>query len=194
MLKKLNNSQVEEIYNTYLVNDFPPSEVKSLKRILEGIADGKYFACGYEEDGELKGYAYFIQSKSGSTLLLDYLAVLADKRSSGIGSKIITEVQKMAQNEGKHLILEVENPDYEAPGANRDYMVKRIGFYEKNNIHLSNVTCHFYGNEYRILYAGDFVKDMEIQRETDKIYREFFGDDFINKHCCFHEIEDNFTK
>lgn len=188
MLNKLNDKQVEEIYNTYLVNDFPSSEVKSLTRILEGIADGKYFACGYEEDGELKGYAYFIQSKSGSTLLLDYLAVLADKRSSGIGSKIITEVQKMAQNEGKHLILEVENPDYEAPGANRDYMVKRIGFYEKNNIHLSNVTCYFYGNEYRILYAGDFVKDMEIQRETDKIYRDFFGDDFINKHCYFHEI------
>lgn len=188
MLRKLNNEEVEEIYNTYLVNDFPASEVKSLRRILKGISDNQYFACGYEEDGQLKGYAYFIQSKAGGTLLLDYLAVLKDKRSSGIGSKIISAVQKMAQNEGKHLILEVENPDYEVPGANRDYMIKRIGFYKKNNIRLSNVTCHFYGNEYRILYGGDFTEDMEIQREIDKIYREFFGDDFINKHCYFHEI------
>lgn len=188
MLRKLNNKEVEEIYNKYLINDFPSSEVKSLRTVLEGIAGGKYFACGYEEDGELKGYAYFIQSKEGSTLLLDYLAVLKDKRSSGIGSRIITAIQEMAKNEGKHLILEVENPDYEEPGANRNYMIKRIGFYEKNKIRLSNVTCHFYGNEYRILYGGDFTEDTEIQKEIDKMYREFFGDDFINRHCYFHEL------
>lgn len=194
MIRRLNNKEVEEIYNTYLVKDFPASEVKSLRRILEGIADGKYFACGYEEEGELKGYVYFIQSKTGSTLLLDYLAVLSDKRSLGIGSRIMTEVQEMAERGGKHLILEVENPDYEEPGAARDYMIKRIGFYKKNNIRLSNVTCHFYGNEYRILYGGELTDDSEIQKETDKIYREFFGDDFINTHCYFHEIEDNFIK
>lgn len=187
MLRKLNNEEVKEIYNTYLVNDFPASEVKSLKRILEGISDDQYFACGYEEGGELKGYTYFIKSKTGSTLLLDYLAVLKDKRSSGIGSRIMTAVQEMAQNEGKHLILEVENPDYEKPGENRDYMIKRIEFYKKNNIRLSNVTCRFYGNEYRILYGGDFADDMEIEKEIDKIYREFFGDDFINKYCRIHE-------
>lgn len=194
MIRRLSNKEVEEIYNTYLVKDFPASEVKSLRRILEGIADGKYFACGYEEDGELMGYAYFIQSVAGDTLLLDYLAVLSDKRSLGIGSKIMTAVQKMAEENGKHLILEVENPDYENPGPARDYMVKRIGFYKKNNMRISNVTCHFYGNEYRILYGGDFIEDAKIQEETDKIYREFFGDDFINAHCYFHEIADNFIK
>jgi len=192
MLRKLNNKEVEEIYNTYLVKDFPVSEVKSLKMILDGIANGKYFACAYEEDGELKGYAYFIKSAVRDTLLLDYLAVLSDKRSSGIGSKMITKIQQMAKKDGKHLILEVENPDYEEPGAARDYMIKRIGFYKKNNMHLSRVTCHFYGNEYRIFSGGDLIEDEELQEEVDKMYREFFGDDFINAHCCFHEIKDNF--
>ncbi len=192
MLRKLNNKEVEEIYNTYLVKDFPASEVKSLKMILDGIACNKYFACAYEEDGELKGYAYFIKSVVRNTLLLDYLAVLSDKRSSGIGSKIITEIQQKAKKDGKHLILEVENPDYEAPGAARDYMIKRIGFYKKNNMHLSRVTCHFYGNEYRIFSGGDLIEDSELQEEVDKMYREFFGDSFINAHCYFHEIKDNF--
>ncbi len=42
------------------------------------------------------------------------------------------QLKKLAKDDGKLLILEVENPDYADEGPARDYMLKRIGFYRKN--------------------------------------------------------------
>ena len=58
--------------------------------------------------------------------MLDYFAVIKKNRSEGIGSKFLKGLQKMVRERGGHLILEVENPEYEPPGNHRDYMFKRI--------------------------------------------------------------------
>lgn len=213
-------AEVERIYHTFLVNDFPASEVKPLQKILAGIDAGKYFVCTYHTpDNELAAYAFFIyagdEPNAGSACglcgccdngrnaqsmvssvtvdnhkiyLLDYLAVTADKRSGGYGSKFLSELKQLVSQEKGQLILEVENPDYAPPGAERDYMVKRIGFYQKNEMQLSGVTCNFYGNEYRILYAGEPTADEIIREKTEYVYRDFFGNEFIDAHCIFHNL------
>lgn len=189
MVNILNNEEITYIYENYIVNDFPASEVKSLKRILKGVEDGKYYACGYTEDGELKAYAFFIKSKKSNTNLLDYFAVVSGRRSSGYGSKFLKELVEMIKADKGHLILEIENPDFASPEQDRDYMIKRKGFYEKNDIRVSNVSCSFAGNEYMILYAGMEVSDDNIRLETESIYREFFGNEFIDKYCSFHPVK-----
>lgn len=187
MMRQLSASEMTEIYRAELVHDFPAGEVKPLEQMLKAKKNGKYFALGYFDDGELAGYAYFIKSAERNTFLLDYLAVLSSRRSGGYGSRFLAQLKEMVQEQGGSLILEVENPDYAPPGAERDYMIKRIGFYEKNGLHLSNVTCNFYDNEYRILYAGEKRRDEAVRQETEAMYREFFGDAFINRYCMFHD-------
>lgn len=192
MIRNLNNEETANIYNTHLVEDFPKSEVKPLKKILDGVSEGKYECFAYEENNELLGYAYFIKSSVSDTYLLDYFAVIDGKRSSGIGSKFLQGLKDMVEERGGHLILEVENPKYAPEGPHRDYMIKRIGFYEKNGLKLSGVSCTFYGNEYRIFYAGkDATIDEAIQAETEVVYKDFFGEKFIQQNCQFHPIDNS---
>ena len=193
MVKEADKKQIAQIYDTYLVNDFPKSEVKPLKKILDGVDCGKYFVCVYygEEQADFemqdfKAYAFFIKSSVSNAYLLDYFAVLEGSRSSGIGSAFLQELKQMVKKMGGHLILEVENPDYEQEGAQKDYMLKRIGFYQKNGINVSGVSCEFCGNQYKLLYGGQPTSDEVIRKETEELYLDFFGQDFIEKNCRFN--------
>lgn len=188
-LKKLGMQETEQIYNIHLVKDFRQSEVKPLKKILGGMQEGKYETYSFTEGEELLGYAYFIKSTVSDTFLLDYFAVVQGKRSKGVGSAFLKELMNMVSERGGHLILEVENPKYEREPEQRAYMIKRIGFYKKNGLNLSGVSCTFYGNEYRIFYGGESViANEEIQSKTSIVYNDFFGKEFINMHCKFHPI------
>lgn len=187
MIRALDLEEIKKIYNERLVNDFPQSEVKPLKKIISGWEDEVYSAYGFYGGvaEELQGYAFFIRCKSDDTVLLDYFAVMPQLRSMGVGTAFLTEIKKLAEEKGKVLLLEVENPKYEQDGPNRDYMVKRITFYKKNGINLSGVECRFYENEYIILYAGAPMSDEEVRQRTENIYVDFFGEK-IKEKCEFH--------
>ena len=114
------------------------------------------------------------------------LAIVKNKRSKHLGSTFLQELKNIAVNDDRLLMLEVENPDYADEGAAKDYMIKRIGFYKKNGMKLSNTSCYFLGNEYRILYAGDEVEDDYMDEITDTVYRDFFGDQFVDMNVRFH--------
>lgn len=47
MIKILGIDDFSEIYNKRLVNDFPESEVKSLKKIIDMYKKDMYFVYGY---------------------------------------------------------------------------------------------------------------------------------------------------
>ena len=82
MIKILGIDDFSEIYNKRLVNDFPESEVKSLKKIIDMYKKDMYFVYGYyNENGELAGYAFFINDRTKDTVLLDYFAIVPEKRS-----------------------------------------------------------------------------------------------------------------
>lgn len=52
-------------------------------------------------------------------------------------------------------------------------MHRRIAFYQKNGMQLSGVTCNFYDNEYRIMYAGAHCEDTKVQEITMNTYLNF---------------------
>ena len=112
MIKILGIDDFSEIYNKRLVNDFPESEVKSLKKIIDMYKKDMYFVYGYyNENGELAGYAFFINDRTKDTVLLDYFAIVPEKRSSGIGSEFLGKIKEKIADSGNRLILEVENQD-----------------------------------------------------------------------------------
>ncbi len=184
-IRILEADEITDIYNEHIVTDFPASEVKPLSQMLRKREQGQYFVYGmFEDNGELAGYAYFIKCSNKDVYLLDYLAIVKNKRSKHLGSTFLQELKNIAVNDDRLLMLEVENPDYADEGAAKDYMIKRIGFYKKNGMKLSNTSCYFLGNEYRILYAGDEVEDDYMDEIT--VYRDFFGDQFVDMNVRFH--------
>ena len=111
--------------------------------------------------------------------------LMTEKRSSGIGSEFLGKIKEKIADSGNRLILEVENPEYAEDGPAKDYMIKRIGFYKKNDMNLSGVSCNFYDNEYRILYAGEFMDDEEVYNRTHSVYLDFMGEE-LDSRCVFH--------
>ena len=168
-MRELTEQEMTEIYQSHLVEDFPAGEVKPLAHMLEGRKKGQYEAYGLFEKDTLKGYAYFIKNSTQPAALLDYFAIVRGLRSAGYGSLFLKKLQAMCIEQQKQLILEVENPDYE---TRED----------------SGVTCNFYDNEYRIMYAGAHCEDTKVQEITMNTYLNFFGADVVRKRAVFHAL------
>lgn len=187
-MRELTEQEMTEIYQSHLVEDFPAGEVKPLAHMLEGRKKGQYEAYGLFEKDTLKGYAYFIKNSTQPAALLDYFAIVRGLRSAGYGSLFLKKLQAMCIEQQKQLILEVENPDYETREDKKVLMHRRIAFYQKNGMQLSGVTCNFYDNEYRIMYAGAHCEDTKVQEITINTYLNFFGADVVRKRAVFHAL------
>lgn len=188
-LRKLTAEEIESIYKNHLVKDFPAGEVKPLKVILERFHNGQYLGYGLflnREPEELAGYAFIMNIRTDAIYLLDYFAIVEGMRISGYGSVFLNAIKETCVQENRRLILEVENPDYEKDIRLQEKMQKRIAFYKKNDIHVSGVTCNFYDNEYRILYAGTTLEDQQVYQKIMLSYVDFFGEEFIEAHVVFH--------
>ena len=85
-------------------------------------------------------------------------------------------------------VEKVENPDYETREDKKVLMHRRIAFYQKNGMQLSGVTCNFYDNEYRIMYAGAHCEDTKVQEITMNTYLNFFGANVVRKRAVFHAL------
>ena len=66
-------------------------------------------------------------------------------------------------------------------------MIKRIQFYKKNHMNVSNVSCNFMDNEYKILFSSDNKTDKDIRELTENVYRDFFGDKLVYNDVIFHK-------
>ena len=149
-IRILETDEITDIYNEHIVTDFPASEVKPLSQMLRKREQGQYFVYGmFEDNGELAGYAYFIKCSNKDVYLLDYLAIVKNKRSKHLGSTFLQELKNIAVNDDRLLMLEVENPDYADEGAAKDYMIKitrsnQIKPAKQTNHHL----CFIYNEVY----------------------------------------------
>lgn len=79
-VKVLTEREIAEIYNTYMKQDFPPNELKPLSHILRSMEKGYGFCLGLHEKAGLAGYAVFVLCEETGCALLDYFAILKDRR------------------------------------------------------------------------------------------------------------------
>jgi len=87
-LTELSIEEFTDIYNQYMVEDFPKDELKPLERMIFTMKTGLSCAYGMYEGKNLMGYAVFILPQGLQYGLLDYLAVLKQYRGSGVGHQI----------------------------------------------------------------------------------------------------------
>ena len=111
-----------------------------------------------EENGDFCGLA--ITMKAEDLVLLDYFAIVREKRGKGYGRMALEAL--FAHFNGKRFFLEIESTLAES--ANKSQRIKRKRFYLKNQLTELN------------LYANVFGTDMELLAyQTSLTFDEYIG-------------------
>jgi GNAT superfamily N-acetyltransferase len=122
---------LEGIYQDLLEPSFPSTELLPRGAFLQQVRDGDLDAL-VARDGDT-ACGVIVGERVGSTVLIAWLAVGADRRGQGIGSALLTAgIERWIREPDVELVLaEIERPDLhltdEAFGDPR----RRVGFYAR---------------------------------------------------------------
>lgn len=200
-MKLLNEKEIEHIYRNYLLKHFPAEEIKPLDRIVKMYRENHYAAYGMYEDEELSGYAFCTVAPGCNQVLLDYLAVLEDKRSTGVGGKILCQLREMflntpGENHGVDIagiLIETEDIDFAKDQKEREKRRRRNSFYEKNGAVITQVKSQIYGVNYRNwqLPVREILPEKKCLDNLQKIYHIMVPDEQYEKNVClYHRVPD----
>lgn len=176
-LRQLNKYEMENLYQTRMVRDFPPTERKPLAAILALMETGRYTALLAEEDGTAVGYALLWKTADGRGTLLEYLGVMEDRRNQGVGGRLLEQLA--AQN--PHLFGEAEAP-VSADSAENELRLRRLGFYRRNGFRVLNYECALFGVRYRCLYRGPETEDDRVLEMHRSAYDAVFVPERLRRY------------
>lgn len=148
--RRLDLTELCEVYKTHTLGDFPKNERVSLLSIKKLYAQGMYEPWGAFLDGALKAYAFLMRVDGIKGVLLDYFAVDTSLRNCGIGSLFLKELKNLVDCDG--IIIESETPDRAKNSDDRKVREKRLSFYLKNGAVLSDCEWHVFGAAYRLFW------------------------------------------
>ncbi|OOM77543.1 hypothetical protein CLPUN_22170 [Clostridium puniceum] len=182
-LKQLSSGEVEFIYNKHMIVDFPTEELKPIDAIQKLIKRKIYKCYGLYDSEELLAYAFFNTSKS--YLLLDYYSVCKKYRNKGIGSKFLSILKENFKNYSG-IIVEVEDIKAAYTEAEKIIRKRRIDFYKKNGMKMTNVLCELFNVNYSIMCLSNIeLYDSIIYEELQNIYKEMIPSKFYSKYVKF---------
>ncbi|MBO5032787.1 MAG: GNAT family N-acetyltransferase [Lachnospiraceae bacterium] len=188
-LTELSIEEFTDIYNRYMVRDFPKDELKPLKRITDTMKTGLSCAYGMFEGTKLIGYAVFVLPDGLQYGLLDYLAVLREYRGTGVGHAFFelindTLVRKCPTLKG--FFIESESIDFAQNDTERRIREKRISFYLQNQCERTALGSELFGVTYSVLVYrfNQGVPKLPGREDLDKVYRAMF-----QKHHYENEVE-----
>lgn len=107
---------------------FPDAERKPFSLLLKKQREGSVDIFALEDEGTFCGLA--ILAKREDLVLLDYFAVLPERRGKGAGSRALAAIR--ANYPGKRFFLEIE--DAFRPSDNAEQRQRRRAFYLKNGM------------------------------------------------------------
>lgn len=118
---------------------FPRGERKPFRMIVSMCRKGRTDVWCLYRGGRFAGFASTI---NGSDLiLLDYLAVCADCRGTGVGSAVLGEMKRVYA--GKGLFVEIESTGESCKDLNN--RLRRSHFYRKNGMEPMGVSAWVFG-------------------------------------------------
>ena len=177
MFEIQNTQQITEIYNKYMVLDFPKDELKPLSHILSMVEDDTCTFYAFKKDNEV--LSYFSVCKNGGGLLVDYLAVNERYRGQGIGSKTLEFLKSIAQN--KYIIIECEAEDKATNQKERETRLRRIALYERAGFIKSGISSNLFGVDYIILTYPAGLSRGQIKELYSIIYLRMLGKSMFDK-------------
>jgi GNAT superfamily N-acetyltransferase len=123
-------ARFDAFYAIYRVS-FPLSEQKSYEELLRMGSLASYTIFTAQNDEEILGFCIMFHEHEVDFYLLEYMAIDAQKRSLGLGSKLFrTSIQHLIHTYGlKPLVIEIDSP--EKPSDEQHIREKREQFYRK---------------------------------------------------------------
>lgn len=179
-LKQLSNEDIENIYNKHMIIDFPPEELKPID-VIEKLIKRKIYICyGLYKNEELLAYAFLATSKS--YLLIDYYAVCSEYRNKSIGSTFLNVLKENCKNYNG-IIVEVENVAGASNESEKIIRRRRIDFYRKNGMRMTNISCTLFNVNYAIMCLCNIdLDDSAIYEELNNIYKEMIPSKVYSKY------------
>ncbi len=182
MLTELTIPQIREIYNKYMVVDFPPDELKPLAHIEGMVTRGICTCYALFEDGKVLSYVNLCE-KDGF-ILVDYLAVTPHLRGQGIGSRTLELLKELCR--GRTILIECEAAGLAKTEAEAEIRRRRIEFYLRAGFELSGVSSLLFGVDYVILSypAADNTTTAD---GLATVYLEMLGKDMYDRNMTIYK-------
>lgn len=182
--------QLEEARAVYIGNahkDFPSDELKPFSMIEKLWNKGCYKCYGfYDKAGDvLRAYAFTVADESADMLLLDYFAVCMEARGQGYGAAALCLLKETCTECGG-IIIEVEDEASAASKEERLVRKRRIAFYEKNGVLMTDIRSFAFGVDYRLMVmplknepamnqVGEKLAAIYKMMLPEEIYKKAFG-------------------
>ena len=188
-IKLIDKKELSDIYNKYMIADFPQEELKSLELLLDFYDNSIYYPYGLYENNNLVAYAMMFKIKNSKYMLLDYFAVCKERRSKGYGSKFL----ELLQNELTELnviIFEVESGKNANSEKELEICKKRIKFYLNNGLVEKKLTCILNKIDLTIflLPISENSDENILYNELDTIYKVMYGDKIYGKEVFLKKL------
>lgn len=142
--------EIKDTYTRYMEYDFPDSELKPFSMIQDMLAKNCYQCYGVYENTELIAYAYFMMSKDGKWILLDYFAIISTNRGQGIGSWVLQHILNYVKKfDG--IMIEIERIDQAQNEQEYQIRSRRQNFYLHNGCQMMAAKAEVFGVGFSLL-------------------------------------------
>ncbi|MFD6529132.1 GNAT family N-acetyltransferase [Streptomyces sp. NPDC060184] len=137
----LDSPLLDVVYDELLVPNFPNHELITREELRAGLKSGAQWISAVVREGRPDGAAIAEWSPAGRVLLLSYMAVRRDLRSSGIGGALMAEIRSGWQTRVHPLLTlaEVEHPAAHTPDGEHGDQTARLRFYARHGARVLDV-------------------------------------------------------
>ncbi len=118
------SASLDQLFALYR-ESFPASERRSEEDLRAALSGSDYLVLSREDAGQIIGFAMIFVPAAKHFALLEYLAVAPNRRSAGLGRKLVEEAIEATR--GRSLLIEIESQTADPTSA------RRQTFYEKCN-------------------------------------------------------------
>ena len=132
-IRPVEKNEYEDIYR-HMKRDFPANEVPPYWAVWRALKRGVYSAFYMEDEDIMAAYAIVTAPQGSRFALINYLAVLPEKRSSGYGGKFLSMLKESFA--GRVLVVEVDARLKTVDKAEKETRIRRIKFYERHSFRL----------------------------------------------------------
>ena len=191
-VKKLDNDEIGQIYTTYMKEDFPSDELKPLSHITRSMDAGYGFSLGIYEGEALVGYAVFILCEETKCALLDYFAILRDRRGTGLGHQAFSMFETYFEEElpeVEGLYIESERVSAARDEGQRLTRSRRIAFYQSCGCEMTTLRSVLFGVDYSVLYKafGEEKREASLSALL-ALYKKMFKKEHYDRFVTLSEM------